>query len=73
MRVKLYFIGHGMNMARCVGGPESADLRGVRDAHVFDLPEDLTVEDCMSKSPNQILAMGAQIVDPLVEPWDGAD
>jgi hypothetical protein len=72
-RVKLYFIGHGLNLARCVGGVESRDLRGVRDAHTFDLPDDVPVEKCLSKSPRQIMDLGAKIVDPLLEPWDGSE
>ena len=71
--VKLYFIGSGMNMSRCVGGPEARDLRGVRDAHIFELPEGMTKRDCLAKSPRQILDMGARIIDPLMEPWEEGD
>lgn len=71
--VKLYFIGNGMNMSRCVGGVEARDLRGVRDAHVFELPDGVTKSDCLAKSPRQILDMGARIINPLMEPWDESD
>ncbi|NUP88314.1 MAG: hypothetical protein HUU25_00680 [Candidatus Sumerlaeia bacterium] len=68
--VKLYFVGTGMNASRCVGTRDNADLRGVAEAHEFDLPDDLPIQRCVSKSPNQILQMGGRLVVPFNERFE---